>query len=111
MTFKTAEEADVCMEALDRRYFAGKRLLVETWDGKTKYEVEETEEQRRERLSKWEKYLEEETKTKERQERASTGDSGKQEVMETQNSDSTSSVHEGGAVQVIEDSKEGEGYH
>ena len=43
---------------MNDRWFAGRRLLAQTWDGVTKYDVEETEEQKEERLKKWEEYLE-----------------------------------------------------
>ena len=56
--FKEAEEADSCVQNLHQRWFAQRRVLAETWDGKTKYEVLETEEEREARLKKWEKYLE-----------------------------------------------------
>ncbi|CAH1799935.1 unnamed protein product [Owenia fusiformis] len=56
--FREAEEADVAKEALNGRWFAGKQISAETWDGRTKYEVQETEEERNERLKKWQEYLE-----------------------------------------------------
>ena len=40
------EEADVCLEAVNGRWFGGKQLLASTWDGKTKYEIEETDAER-----------------------------------------------------------------
>ena len=46
------------MTSLHQRWFAKRRILASTWDGKTKYEVEETEQQREERLKKWENFLE-----------------------------------------------------
>ena len=42
---------------MNGRWFAGKQISVATWDGKTSYRVEETDEQREERLKKWGKYL------------------------------------------------------
>ncbi|ESO84279.1 hypothetical protein LOTGIDRAFT_62731, partial [Lottia gigantea] len=56
--FKTPEEADVCIEALHGRWFAKKQIHAETYDGKTKYEVEETEEEKAERIQTWNKFLE-----------------------------------------------------
>ena len=37
---------------MNDRWFAGRRLLAQKWDGVTKYDVEETEEQKEERLKK-----------------------------------------------------------
>lgn len=56
--FSEAEEADMCTEYMNQRYLAQRRLLAATWDGKTKYDVEETEEEREARLKKWVDYLE-----------------------------------------------------
>lgn len=39
MSFKEAEEGDVCKQALDGRWFGGRQLCVETWDGVTDYQV------------------------------------------------------------------------
>ena len=58
VTFAEAEEADVCRDALNGRWFACRQLRAETWDGKTKYFVEETEAEYKARLKKWEAYLE-----------------------------------------------------
>ncbi|XP_050392150.2 HIV Tat-specific factor 1 [Patella vulgata] len=55
--YKTPEEADVCIAALNGRWFAKKQILAETWDGKNKYEIQETEEQKAERLKIWDKFL------------------------------------------------------
>lgn len=57
VTFREPEEADDCITALNGRWFAQKRITAETWDGKTKYEVIESEEERQKRLSKWTDYL------------------------------------------------------
>ena len=39
------------------RWFAGRRLVAERWDGVTKYDVEESEEQKEARLKKWDEFL------------------------------------------------------
>lgn len=57
VTFREPEEADECITALNGRWFAQKRITAETWDGKTKYEVIESEEERQKRLNKWTDYL------------------------------------------------------
>ena len=58
--FDSPEEADICKEALNGRWFAKRQLTAETWDGKTKYHIEETEEEKEARLKKWQKFLESE---------------------------------------------------
>ena len=59
ITFKEPEEADVCIEALNGRWFAKKRLTAMAHDGKKKYHVDETEEEYMKRLKQWEDFLEE----------------------------------------------------
>jgi hypothetical protein len=43
---------------MNGRWFAGRRLVAQKWDGVTKYDVEETEEEKEQRLKQWEEYLE-----------------------------------------------------
>ncbi|XP_061454701.1 HIV Tat-specific factor 1 [Rhineura floridana] len=57
VSFKEAEEADVCKQALNGRWFGGRQLSVETWDGVTDYQVEETSREREERLKGWQEFL------------------------------------------------------
>ena len=64
VSFKEAEDADACIAALNGRWFAKKRVSAETWDGRTKYEVQESEAERDARLNKWEKFLESDEKKK-----------------------------------------------
>lgn len=42
---------------MNGRWFGGRRISAERWDGVTSYKVEETEQQREERLGEWERYL------------------------------------------------------
>lgn len=56
--FAEAEEADMCVEYMNQRFLGKRRLLAATWDGKTKYDVEESEAEREERLKKWVEFLE-----------------------------------------------------
>ncbi len=42
------------------RFFAGRKLVAEEWDGKSKYKVSETEEAEATREVKWEEFLKEE---------------------------------------------------
>ncbi|CAB1333140.1 unnamed protein product [Coregonus sp. 'balchen'] len=53
-----SEDADVCQIALDGRWFGGKKLSAQLWDGSTDYQVEETTREREERLKGWAAYLE-----------------------------------------------------
>ncbi|XP_044308724.1 HIV Tat-specific factor 1 [Varanus komodoensis] len=57
VAFKEAEEGDVCKQALNGRWFGGRQLSVETWDGVTDYQVEETSREREERLKGWQAFL------------------------------------------------------
>ncbi|KAG0443590.1 hypothetical protein HPB47_014740 [Ixodes persulcatus] len=57
VTFKEPEEADACIELMNGRWFAQRQLSAETWDGKTRYKIIETEEELEERLKKWDEYL------------------------------------------------------
>ncbi|GAB1600498.1 HIV Tat-specific factor 1 homolog [Argonauta hians] len=59
VTFSEAEEADECIVALNGRWFAQKRIVAETWDGKQKFDIAETDEEKAERLRNWQKYLQE----------------------------------------------------
>ncbi|XP_064628383.1 17S U2 SnRNP complex component HTATSF1-like [Lineus longissimus] len=56
--FKEPEEADTCLEALNGRWFGGRQLSAAAWDGKTKYEIKESELEREARLKKWAMFLE-----------------------------------------------------
>lgn len=58
MSFKEATEADLCKLTLNGRWFVGRQLSAETWDGVTDYQVEETAREREERLKVWGSFLE-----------------------------------------------------
>ena len=59
--FKSPEEADIAISMLDGRMYINsddRRILsAATWDGKTKYKVNETEEEEKERLANWDAFL------------------------------------------------------
>ncbi|KAM5145396.1 17S U2 SnRNP complex component HTATSF1 [Mantella aurantiaca] len=57
VSFKEADESDACIQALNGRWFGGRQLSVETWDGVTDYQIEETSREREERLKDWGKFL------------------------------------------------------
>ncbi|XP_063793506.1 17S U2 SnRNP complex component HTATSF1 [Pseudophryne corroboree] len=57
VSFKEADESDACILALNGRWFGGRQLAVEAWDGVTDYQIEETSREREERLKGWETFL------------------------------------------------------
>ncbi|XP_073497378.1 17S U2 SnRNP complex component HTATSF1 [Phyllobates terribilis] len=57
VSFKEAEESDSCILALNGRWFGGRQLDVQAWDGATDYQIEETSREREERLKGWENFL------------------------------------------------------
>ncbi|XP_065841089.1 17S U2 SnRNP complex component HTATSF1-like [Oscarella lobularis] len=58
VAFREQEMADECVSAMNGRFFGGKSIVVELWDGTTDYQVEETSKEREERLKNWETFLE-----------------------------------------------------
>jgi len=65
VTFSAPEEADSCVVAVNGRWFAGCQLEATIWDGRTKYQVKETQEEMEKRLSSWHSFLESESHAKE----------------------------------------------
>ncbi|CAL8265689.1 unnamed protein product [Merluccius merluccius] len=57
VAFKEPDHADLCIEALNRRWFGGRQLSAVLWDGTTDYQVEETAREREERLKGWSNFL------------------------------------------------------
>ncbi|KAG1609010.1 hypothetical protein G6F46_011120 [Rhizopus delemar] len=63
--FKEKESAEACVTLMNNRYFAGRQITAEIFDGKAKYEksggkqTEEDEEAEKQRLEKYAKWLEE----------------------------------------------------
>ncbi|KAK7590256.1 hypothetical protein V9T40_001869 [Parthenolecanium corni] len=55
--FKDAEAADACVQLLNNRWFSQRKITAETWDGKTRYKIQETPEEEEARLKKWEEFL------------------------------------------------------
>lgn len=60
--FGTEEAANACVELMNGRYFAGKRVEAEIYDGKTKYTTkatgEDAEKEEAARLENFAKWLE-----------------------------------------------------
>ncbi|XP_004457557.1 17S U2 SnRNP complex component HTATSF1 [Dasypus novemcinctus] len=57
VSFRDPEEADYCIQTLDGRWFGGRQITAQAWDGTTDYQVEETSREREERLKGWENFL------------------------------------------------------
>lgn len=57
MAFKEFESAELCVEKMNGRWYAQRQLDVSLWDGLTNYQVEETDQEREQRIEKWEKFL------------------------------------------------------
>ncbi|XP_045695396.1 HIV Tat-specific factor 1 isoform X2 [Phyllostomus hastatus] len=57
VSFRNPEEADHCIQTLDGRWFGGRQITAQAWDGTTDYQVEETTREREERLKGWEAFL------------------------------------------------------
>ncbi|XP_013111420.2 HIV Tat-specific factor 1 [Stomoxys calcitrans] len=58
INMSSPEEADLVIQMMQGRFFGKRQLKAEHWDGKTKYKIEETEEEIKKRLNKWDSYLE-----------------------------------------------------
>ena len=56
--FKDPSEADMAVQMLNGRMFGKNLMSVATWDGKSKYNINESTTEEKERLEQWEKYLE-----------------------------------------------------
>ena len=56
--FKDPAEADMAVQMLNGRMFHKRVMAVATWDGKSKYNINESSAEEKERLEQWEKYLE-----------------------------------------------------
>lgn len=69
---KTPCEADEVIKLLNGRWFAKKKVSAETWDGKTKFEIEESEAERDKRLKKWGSFLESDDKERSNSENMDT---------------------------------------
>ncbi|XP_072231465.1 17S U2 SnRNP complex component HTATSF1 [Leuresthes tenuis] len=57
IAFKEAEQADACILSFNGRWFGGRQLSAQLWDGVTDYQVEETSREREERLKGWSTFL------------------------------------------------------
>ncbi|KAF2361048.1 RNA recognition motif domain [Trinorchestia longiramus] len=55
--FTEVEAADLCIASMNNRLYNGRKLSVAVWDGLENFRVEETEEEKAERLKKWDEFL------------------------------------------------------
>lgn len=103
--FAEAEQSDGCIAALHERLRAGRKITAECWDGKTKYDVQETDEERQKRIDKWQKYLtgEEEDKNEEGEK-----EEKKKEEKKDQKEKVASSGKEDGQKDDVEDDEDDE---
>ncbi|XP_055384595.1 HIV Tat-specific factor 1 [Condylostylus longicornis] len=58
------EEADLVVQLMNRRFYGKRRLVAEIWDGKTRYKIDETTNEKQDRLSNWDKFLDGENNEK-----------------------------------------------
>uniref|UniRef100_G1PD81 17S U2 SnRNP complex component HTATSF1 n=1 Tax=Myotis lucifugus TaxID=59463 RepID=G1PD81_MYOLU len=58
VSFREPEEADYCIQTLDGRWFGGRQITAQVWDGTTDYQVNSATIKREERLKGWEAFLE-----------------------------------------------------
>ncbi|XP_069758379.1 17S U2 SnRNP complex component HTATSF1 [Narcine bancroftii] len=58
VAFKEPEEADQCILVLNGRWFGGRQITAEIWDGVVDYQIEETVKERESRMKSWESFLE-----------------------------------------------------
>ncbi|MED6266015.1 HIV Tat-specific factor 1, partial [Characodon lateralis] len=57
VAFKEPEQADACILSFNGRWFGGRQLSAQLWDGTTDHQVEETSREREERLKGWSAFL------------------------------------------------------
>ncbi|XP_078424564.1 17S U2 SnRNP complex component HTATSF1 [Cetorhinus maximus] len=58
VAFKEPEQADLCISMLNGRWFGGRQITAEAWDGIIDYQIDETIKEREYRLKSWESFLE-----------------------------------------------------
>uniref|UniRef100_A0A914PMI2 RRM domain-containing protein n=1 Tax=Panagrolaimus davidi TaxID=227884 RepID=A0A914PMI2_9BILA len=60
VSYNTVEEADYCVQLLNRGIMRHRKIEASNWDGKTKYKVKESEEDQKRRDQEWKNFLEDE---------------------------------------------------
>ncbi|XP_038604576.1 HIV Tat-specific factor 1 [Tachyglossus aculeatus] len=108
VSYKEADEADQCIQALNGRWFGGRQLRVEAWDGVTDYQVEETSREREERLKVWGSFLGDPNVNKEKSPSDSNSASGSVEPPEGKQPSKDNSTPKSGVSDKV-DKKAGNG--
>ncbi|XP_007553556.1 HIV Tat-specific factor 1-like isoform X1 [Poecilia formosa] len=86
VAFKEPDQADACILSFNGRWFGGRQLSAQLWDGTTDYQVEETSREREERLKGWSTFLDGADKETQK------NSSGKPAESNTEPSESTSAT-------------------
>ncbi|XP_045776321.1 HIV Tat-specific factor 1 homolog [Maniola jurtina] len=58
ITMKEPEQADAVIKLINGRWFGKRQITAETFDGRTKYRIAETDAALNQRINKWDKFLE-----------------------------------------------------
>ncbi|CAH2046051.1 unnamed protein product, partial [Iphiclides podalirius] len=58
ITMSEPEEADEVVKLINGRWFGKRQITAETWDGRTKYRIAETDAEINERINNWDMFLE-----------------------------------------------------
>ncbi|OWR51257.1 putative DEAD box ATP-dependent RNA helicase [Danaus plexippus plexippus] len=66
ITMKEPEQADAVIQLINGRWFGKRQITAETYDGRTKYRIAETDADINKRINKWDKFLEEEEAKKDK---------------------------------------------
>ncbi|XP_047661245.1 HIV Tat-specific factor 1 [Tachysurus fulvidraco] len=94
VAFKNPEEADVCVSTLNARWFGGRQLSAQLWDGVTDYQVDETVREREERLKGWSTFLEDGKEQEKQSKGERTTEEGQQEKEEEKQQEETEEKEE-----------------
>ncbi|KAK2823057.1 hypothetical protein Q7C36_019657 [Tachysurus vachellii] len=94
VAFKNPEEADVCVSTLNARWFGGRQLSAQLWDGVTDYQVDETVREREERLKGWSTFLEDGKEQEKQLKGERTTEEGQQEKEEEKQQEETEDKEE-----------------
>ncbi|XP_011664875.1 HIV Tat-specific factor 1 homolog [Strongylocentrotus purpuratus] len=103
--FKDVENADKCIQSLNGRWFAKRKLEVTHWDGKTDYKIEETDKEREERLKKWEDFLQDDEEEEDKKKK--DGMKKEDDRMETSEETKNVGADEGMAKEEVDTEKKG----
>ncbi|CAH0728162.1 unnamed protein product, partial [Brenthis ino] len=60
ISMKDPEQADAVIQLINGRWFGKRQITAETWDGRTKYRIAETDADLNQRINKWDKFLDQE---------------------------------------------------